>query len=349
MVDRFAPVRVDTAAVEPVKGVPRAGTARQTTAVLTGARPPQQWNGRALRGLSWAGLDGGAVVVAVHGITANAAAWTVVAPRLLAAPAAVAAVVAPELRGRGASVGMPGPWGLARHADDVADEVTALLVPGRTVALVGHSMGAFTLAALAARHPELLDRVAGVVLVDGGLPLDAPPGTSPREASTAALGPALARLQRTFADPSEHRALWAGHPALQGLPAEVVDAYADRDLAPAIDDAGDGGAPTWRVPVAADAVAQDMVDLYEPALVTAGLERLAARGSPLLTCPRGLDDGAPLYAPELLARWHRRLPDLDLTEVPDTNHYSVLFTDAAADAVATAVLSTLTAPDQEDR
>ncbi|WP_336923049.1 alpha/beta hydrolase [Aquipuribacter sp. SD81] len=326
--------------------------------MLTGARTPCEWQGRALGGLAWGDADGGTLVVAVHGITANAAAWTAVAPRLLAdpAPAGVAAVVAPELRGRGSSLGLPGPWGLARHADDVAAEVTVLLdaVPHRAVALVGHSMGAFALAALATRHPGLLDRLAGVVLVDGALPLEAPPGTAPGEAAAAALGPALARLRRTFTSRAEHRALWAAHPALQGLPVEVVDAYAARDLVPATDE-GDGRATAWRVPVAPDAVTQDMGDLHDPALLTTGLERLAARGARLLTCPRGLDDGAPLYAPELLARWRHRLPGLDLVEVPGTNHYSVLFADRGADAVAAAVLSALATPtalappDQEDR
>ncbi|MBC3760597.1 alpha/beta fold hydrolase [Quadrisphaera oryzae] len=317
--------------------------------MLIGARTPSPWHGHALSGLSWGDVDddgsGGALVVAVHGITANAAAWTAVAPRLLADPATavVSAVVAPELRGRGASRDLPGPWGLARHADDVAAEVTALLdaAPGRRAALVGHSMGAFTLAALAARHPELVARLAGVVLVDGGLPLEAPPGTAPAEAAAAALGPALARLRRTFADPAEHRALWGGHPALQGLRADVVDAYAARDLARADGDDDDSGG--WRVPVVGDAVAQDMADLYDPAVVAPGLERLAAAGSALLTCPRGLDDGAPLYAPDLVARWRSALPGLAVREVPDTNHYSVLFADAAADTVAAAVLSTLTA------
>ncbi|MGQ7297719.1 alpha/beta fold hydrolase [Quadrisphaera sp. KR29] len=310
--------------------------------MLTGARTPRPWQGLALGGLSWADDDdggGGGLVVAVHGITASAAAWTAVAPRLLAAPgaAAVSAVVAPELRGRGASRHLPGPWGLARHADDLAAEVAALLdaAGGRRAALVGHSMGAFTLAALATRHPGLLDRLAGTVLVDGALPLEAPAGSSPAAAASAALGPALARLQRTFADPAEHRALWAAHPALQRVPVDVVDAYAARDLVEV-----DGGG--WRVPVVSDAVTQDMADLYEPDLVVPGLERLAARGAPLLTCPRGLDDGAPLYSAGLLARWRERLPGLRVTEVAGTNHYSVLFADAAAGAVAAAVLSTLT-------
>lgn len=323
--------------------------------MLTGARTPQPWHGHALGGLRWGDLDddGGALVVAVHGITANAAAWTAVAPRLLRDPATavVSAVVAPELRGRGASRHLPGPWGLAQHADDVAAEVTALLDdrPGtgrdRPVALVGHSMGAFTLAALASRHPDLLGRLAGVVLVDGALPLEAPPGATPREAATAALGPALARLQRTFTDPAEHRALWAGHPALQDVPVDVVDAYAARDISPTTPDDDDGGRPSggWRVPVSGEAVAQDMADLYDPALVAPGLELLATRGTPLLTCPRGLDDGAPLYAPALVRRWRERLPGLAVVEVPGTNHYSVLFADAAADAVTAAVLSSLTA------
>ncbi len=132
----------------------------------TDARTPAPWTGRALGGLRWSAAGGssaGGLVVAVHGITANAAAWAAVAPRLLRGRA-VAEVVAPELRGRGASRRLPGPWGLARHADDVAAEVTALLdarvaePSGRRAVLVGHSMGAFVLAALVKILLEEIDQ-----------------------------------------------------------------------------------------------------------------------------------------------------------------------------------------------
>jgi pimeloyl-ACP methyl ester carboxylesterase len=59
--------------------------------------------------------EGPRVAIALHGITASAMAWPVVARAL----PADWTVLAPDLRGRGASAGLPGPYGLDRHADDV--------------------------------------------------------------------------------------------------------------------------------------------------------------------------------------------------------------------------------------
>jgi pimeloyl-ACP methyl ester carboxylesterase len=54
-------------------------------------------------------------------------------------------------------------------------DLTAVLdhAGARRALLVGHSMGAHVAARLSAEHPE---RAAGVVLVDGGLPIPAPAG-----------------------------------------------------------------------------------------------------------------------------------------------------------------------------
>lgn len=67
---------------------------------------------------------------------------------------------------------MPGPYGIVAHADDMAAVLDAHGV--RRTVLVGHSMGAFVACQTAVRHP---DRVAGVLLVDGGHGLPVPPGT----------------------------------------------------------------------------------------------------------------------------------------------------------------------------
>ena len=87
-------------------------------------------------------------VVLVHGITASHRAW----------PAVVAAlpgrrVIAPDLRGRGRSNRLPGPYGMAAHADDVA-AVIRDLADGAAV-VVGHSMGGFVSLVLTHRHPEI--------------------------------------------------------------------------------------------------------------------------------------------------------------------------------------------------
>src|SRR4051794_5159160 len=55
------------------------------------------------------------LAVLVHGITANALSWARVGPAL----AEEFEVVAPDLRGRARSAGLPGPYGIERHAEDV--------------------------------------------------------------------------------------------------------------------------------------------------------------------------------------------------------------------------------------
>jgi pimeloyl-ACP methyl ester carboxylesterase len=86
---------------------------------------------------------------------------------------------------------LPGPWGIDRHAEDVAELITAS--GPWPVVLVGHSMGGFVAAALIRRFPDL---VSSLVLVDGGLPFSPPLDVD--QAIEQTLGPALERLQQTF-------------------------------------------------------------------------------------------------------------------------------------------------------
>src|ERR1700753_2750990 len=97
------------------------------------------------------GGTGTRVAVAVHGITASAMAWQAVARQM---PAGWT-LAAPDLRGRGHSAGLPGPWGLERHAADV----TAVLrhFGGRPV-LAGHSMGAYVVLLGRGAKPALVPR-----------------------------------------------------------------------------------------------------------------------------------------------------------------------------------------------
>ncbi|WP_316745439.1 alpha/beta fold hydrolase [Streptomyces sp. MK7] len=134
---------------------------------------------------------GAPVVLALHGITANGVTWARVAHHL----AGRVTLVAPDLRGRGRSGRLPGPYGIAAHADDMAAVVDALGV-GRVV-LTGHSMGAFTAALTAVRHPHLL---TALLLVDGGVGFPVPAGLDPDELITSVIGPAMRRLSMTFPD-----------------------------------------------------------------------------------------------------------------------------------------------------
>jgi len=129
-------------------------------------------------------------VVAVHGITASHLAW---APIAHACPQV--RLIAPDLRGRGRSAGLPGPFGMARHAADLEAVVESLELP--SALLVGHSMGGFVAVVAAQAYP---DRFSQVLLVDGGLPLAVPEGISREDMLGATLGPAASRLSMTFPD-----------------------------------------------------------------------------------------------------------------------------------------------------
>jgi pimeloyl-ACP methyl ester carboxylesterase len=255
------------------------------------------------------------VVVAAHGITANGLSWGVVAAHI----AGRVTLLAPDLRGRAGSRGVPGPYGLARHADDLI-----ALLDERGVeraVLAGHSMGGYVAALAAVRHP---DRVSALVLVDGGLAFPLPPGTDVDVLLTAVLGPAIARLDATFASPEEYREFWRGHPAF-GFPwTPELEAYLMHDLI------GDG---PYRSSCVAEAVRVDGADMFAGPEPTTAIDRLPVPGV-LLWADRGLLDQSPgAYTAENTAGL--AIPAL---RVPDTNHYSILAGTAGAAAVAGHIL-----------
>src|SRR4051794_17948038 len=88
----------------------------------------------------------GPIVLAVHGLTSNAYSWGVVADQL----GGDVTLIAPDLRGRGRSNGLPGPFGIAQHADDLAMVLDA--IGAEQVVVAGDSMGGFIAALFAVRH-----------------------------------------------------------------------------------------------------------------------------------------------------------------------------------------------------
>ncbi|GAB2515295.1 alpha/beta fold hydrolase [Nocardiopsis aegyptia] len=275
-------------------------------------------------------------VLAVHGITANGHAFARLAAELAARGGPP--LIAPDLRGRGRSP-LPGPHGLGAHADDLVAVLDAAGIE-RTV-LVGHSMGAFVSCLTAVRHP---DRVAGLLLVDGGHGLPLPPATHRRPAVRSArgratalngepsapassrdtdidavLGPAMARLRMTFEGPDDYRGFWQRHPAFTGRWNTWVDHYVLRDLV--------GTPPHTRSACDEEAVRVDGAQVLADPEVLGAVHRLPCPAR-LLWTARGLMDESPgLYTPERLAG----LPDdLVTVELPDDNHYSPLFSSTAA-------------------
>jgi lipase len=265
--------------------------------------------------------DGDAVVLAAHGITASHVGWRAVARELLALRPDVC-LLAPDLRGRGRSAAVGPPYGMAAH---VADLLAVLDDAGvRRAVLVGHSMGAFVMARLAAEWPE---RAGAVVLVDGGLRLPAAPGAATDQVLDAVLGPALARLRMTFASPEEYVAFWQAHPAFAGRWTKDIEAYVRADLA------GEPGA--LRSVVSEAAVRTDGADLLRDETTIGAVDRIRAPLR-LLRAPRGLLDDEPLIPSEVLAAFAAAHPDAVVEDVPAVNHYTITL-GAGAPTVAAAI------------
>jgi pimeloyl-ACP methyl ester carboxylesterase len=266
------------------------------------------------------GEEDAPLVIAVHGITGNHLSFAAVARAL-----PEFRVIAPDLRGRGRSNRLPGPWGMARHAADVAAVVDSV---GGPATLVGHSMGGFVVAEAARTYPAL---VAAVVLVDGGLPLRLPAGLDRQTAVTLSLGPALERLRMTFPSTAAYRDFWRAHPALSGNWNADVEAYIDYDLV--------GAEPELRSSVVADAVAADSAELFD---ASAGpvLGRFAGPAR-MLVATKGLLGQSPgLYPADQVASWRATSPGLMVETVPELNHYTLLLRPDGAARVAGEVRAT---------
>ncbi|MEV4703424.1 alpha/beta hydrolase [Actinoplanes sp. NPDC049316] len=279
--------------------------------------------GGALRVCRWPGT--GPVVLAAHGITANALAFAGLAEALDGR----VRLVAPDLRGRAGSSGLPGPYGMAAHAADliaVADHLGLDRVP-----LAGHSMGGFAVAATAAAYP---DRVSAALLIDGGVALPVPDTVDVDEVLTAVIGPAMRRLSMTFAGPEDYLAFFREHPALGPYWTPAVEAYVLRDLT--------GTPPELRSSCALAAVRADASDTLITRDTVTAVHRLGCPAR-LMWAPRGLlDEDQGLYDPDRLAAAALDPARIAVERVPGVNHYTILFDPDGVQRVAERVLELVT-------
>jgi lipase len=252
------------------------------------------------------------VVLAVHGVTANHLAW-----QFLGALDRFT-VLAPDLRGRGRSGSLVGASSMEQHADDLLAVLDH--VDGPMPLLVGHSMGGFVASAFVARNAE---RVTGTVLVDGGLPFPPlPEGVTTDQALNATIGPAAQRLTMTFPTPADYLDFWRPHPAFAGHWTREIEAYLTYDL------------EGTRSSVSLDAVREDSEGLLD-AVRTGRWAQALPPGTAFLRAPRGmLDDPGGLYPGDLVDQHRSRFPQVDVREVPGTNHYTIVMSEAGAGGVA---------------
>ncbi len=258
----------------------------------------------------------GAPVVALHGLTATYVTFTGVAERL----AGRRPLFAPDLRGRGDSGKPDGPYGMAQHARDVARAMRALGL-GPSV-IVGHSMGAFIAAALAASEPEL---VAGLILVDGGFAL--PMTEAARQAFEFGLAKRIAQLRQTYPSRQVYRDFWRSQPQ---FPPEDwspwIEAFLDYEL---------GGEPPRLQPKASDQGVR--VDLAEGLKTKEITDRLEAIRVPvvMLRAEAGFLPGQPPLNPQpAMAEMRRHLPGLEVHTMQGTTHYTLVLGQRGASALA---------------
>lgn len=272
--------------------------------------------------------SGAPVVLAVHGITGSHRGWAAIA-RLLADDVTV---LAPDLRGRGGSSVLPGPYAFDAHVTDLLAVLDHFGPATATVA--GHSMGAYVTASLAAAAP---DRVSSVVLIDGGPALPLPAGMTPDTALDALLGPAIARLSMRFASVEEYQGFWRQHPAFAARDAWIDDvlAYISYDLG----ETGTDG--SMRSRVQEDAVRADGRALLGPEPVRAALAGVKCPAT-LLWAPRGLlDQPTPMLPAAAIEEAQQLVPQLEVAEVPETNHYLMVFRPREAAQAAAAIRAQL--------
>ena len=263
----------------------------------------------------------GPVVLAAHGTTSSYVAWAGVG--VLAG--SEVRFLAPDLRGRGDSAGVGGPYGMAQHARDlraVLDHTGA-----SSAIVVGHSMGGYVAAMFAGMFPDATD---AVVMVDGGPAIGPrlPPEADVDVVLQRVIGPALDRLDRTFASREEYRAFWREHPAFADTAAELrdLDAYADHDRA------GPEGA--MRSKVSAEAVRADGRDTLLNEAIRSAVENIDAPAV-LLVAERGMrNEETPLFGDPALKGLRTARGPLDVIRVPGTNHYTILIGEPGSRAVA---------------
>jgi pimeloyl-ACP methyl ester carboxylesterase len=288
--------------------VPRRPAERMDVPVRAGTLAAHRWP---------ADSPGAPLVVAVHGITANGLSWARVADHLDGA----VTLVAPDLRGRGASRDVPPGEGIDGHAKDVVSVLDAGGVDSAVVA--GHSMGAF----VATRTARMYERrVRSVVLVDGGVGFPPPQGVGTDALLEATIGPAMRRLRMTFPSRQAYREYWQAHPALAGAWAPWIDETIQHDLV--------GTEPELRSSCQLDAIRSDGERMLNDPEVREAI-RLMRVPAVLLWARRGLlNEEQGLYDEQRLAHANLDPERIRTIEVPDTNHYLIVYADRCAALVA---------------
>lgn len=257
-------------------------------------------------------------IVAIHGLSGSYPHFVGVAERL----SGRRPLLAPDLRGRGDSDKPARPFGVEQHARDVAAAMRAFGLEGCIV--VGHSMGAYIGAELAAEWPEL---VRGLVLLDGGLPPDLPPNLPLQQILETLLAPSMRRLRATYPSYDAYLDYWRSQPTFRADEwSPWIEAWLHYDIG--------GRPPELRAKADERAVRADFEALAPKA---PALARLGKVRCPVLAirAEHGPIAGQPPIMPEaVMAELRVIFPSLEEHLLPGTTHYTVVLAEPAASRVA---------------
>jgi len=257
-------------------------------------------------------------VVLIHGLTGNSRWWARVIDHL---PPGLG-LLAMDVRGRAGSWDAPPPYDLTTIAHDVARCLDHVGVDRAIVA--GYSMGAWIAALFGRHHP---DRMSRLVLIDGGLPVPAPPGLTAQETIDAVVGPSLARLDMQFADVEAYLDYWRAHPALAAHWEEEMGPMLAHELMVV----GEGVAPRANAQAIAIAGAEIAADpeVNQAAAETSVPTLLIVVERDTMDQPGGMTPRADAEAAAAAN------PNLTVEYLAGLNHYTLMLGKGAARVAAT--------------
>jgi pimeloyl-ACP methyl ester carboxylesterase len=241
-------------------------------------------------------------ILAIHGLTANCRCWDLLASVLTPRHR----LIALDLRGRGRSDSPFTGYALDHHLADIVTLLDDLNLGCPVV--MGHSLGAFIALALAAFHPQRVDRL---ILLDGGGKF-----TDQQRAKVfMGIKPSLDRLGKVFADNEAYLSSLKQIPFFQPWNS-FLDTYARYE----VEEVAGGVCPR----IKGEHIMEELQNIraidpfsYYSKISSSVLILRATRGMV------GEDD--LVLTEEMVASMIREIPKAQQVDLEGTHHYSILF------------------------
>lgn len=264
--------------------------------------------GLSLHFASWGSPSAGRAALLIHGLTASSREFLGMGPAL-ATQGWYA--VAPDLRGRGLSSKPPYGYSISIHAADLLTLWDGLKLG--PVTLIGHSLGAVIAMYIAALYP---DRVSRVVMIDAG-------GKIPDD-SAQAIAASVNRLGATYPSLDAYLGLMRQLPVVQWN--DLWEAYFRYDAEQLPDGTVRSRVPKHAIDEEAFALGAARTEALPPFVKQPTLLLRAQYGT--LAPDRGF-----ILPAEEADRLRGVMPNCTLVEAPDCNHYTIIESPVAQQAI----------------